>query len=224
TGGEIATLHNAFVVQPGTPILLSSTPGSEQQQASFSLGVLGQYTSFVNGTTTVAITSQGVNISGVNVTGPQSITVLGTVSPIAFPGCSNIIVTTGSQVLTLYGAFCISRGPAAITQLTPNNGLTNTTHDIEITGTNTNWIQGTTIGTFGPGISLNTLTINSPTDATANITIAANATPEANTVTLTTAGEVASDPSSFTILQATPIVDIVSPGTEARNAQNQSIT
>jgi len=223
TGGEVARLDNAFVVQPGTPILLSSTPGSAQQQGSFSLGILGQYTSFVNGTTTVAITSQGVNIAGVSVTGPQSITVTGTVNPIAYTGCSNIIVTTGSQVLTLYGAFCITLGPAAITQLTPSTGPTSTSLDVGITGTNTNWIQGTTIGTFGPGISLNTLTINSATSATANITIAANATPEANTVTLTTAGEVASDPSSFTITQSTPIVDIVTPGTAAQG-QSASVS
>ena len=224
TGGEVAHLNNAFVAQPGTPILLSSTPGSFQQQGQFSIGILGQYTAFVNGTTTVQISGSGANITNVNVTGPQSITVLGTVSALAFPGCSNLIVTTGSQVLTLYSAFCITAGPAAITQLTPNNGLTTTTLDVGITGTNTNWVQGTTIGTFGPGISLNTLTINSPTSASANITIAANATPEANTVTLTTAGEVASDPSSFTIIQATPIVDIVSPGTGAQGAANQSIT
>ena len=224
TGGEVATLNNAFVVKPGTPLLLSSTPGSFQQQGQFSIGILGQFTNFIAGwpaagSTNVQLSGLGANITTVNVTGPQSITVLGNVTALAYTGCSNIIVTTGAQVLTLYSAFCITPGPAAITLLNPNTGGTGNTYpNVQITGTNTNWVQGTTVGNFGPGISLNTLTINGPLSATASITIAANANPQANTVTLTTAGESASDPLAFTILAASPVIDISSPNTGVQGA------
>ena len=219
TGGEVATLANAFVVQPGTPILLSTTNGSNQQQAEFSLGILGQYTNWTAANTTVTFPSGGVTGIVVSVTSGQSITVTGSVLATAYPGCGPIVVTTTGQVppvLTLYNAFCITPGPAAITQLVPNSLGQGMSTMVQITGTNTNWAPGTTTGTFGPGISLNSLTVNGSTSATASITVASNATVEANTVTLTTLGETASDPSAFTILAATPILLEVYPNTGAQ--------
>ena len=232
TGGEVATLDNAFVVKPGTPLLLSLTNSSNQQQAAFSLGILGQYTAWTGSNTTVKFPNGGVTGVSVNVTGAQSITVTGTVLPTAYPGCGPVVVTTTGQippVLTIY-SFCISPGPAAVTGISvvnsgapaPLNPLTsigqgalNTT--INITGTNTNFSQGTTVATFGPGISVNTLTINSPTSATAVVTVNTFATPEANTVTLTTAGETASDPSSLTIFATTPVVLDVYPNSATQS-------
>jgi hypothetical protein len=208
TGGQVATRNDAFVVQPGTPLLLSLTNSSAEQQGSFSLGILGQYTAWTNANTTVTLPNGGVTGLSVNVTSGQSITVTGSVLPTAFPGCGPVVVNTTGQVpqtLTIYG-FCITPGPAAITMLSPNNlgqGLGGT---VQITGTNTNWAQGVTVATFGPGISVGTLTINGPTSATATITVAANATPEANNVTLTTAGEVATDLAAFTIYALTPVL------------------
>ncbi len=225
TSGQIAYLNNAFVVQPGTPILLSSAPGSAAQQSNFDIGILGQYTSFNSGTT-VVFPSGGVSNVAVNVTSAQSITVTGVVNATAYPGCGNIVVTTPGQspsVLTLSGAFCIAPGPAAITSLTPDSLGQGQTGNIQIAGANTNFLQGTTVGTFGPGISVNTLTINSPLSATANITVAANATPEINTVTLTTAGETATDPSSFTIFAATSVITTASPVTGAQAQTNITV-
>jgi len=216
TSGEVASLNNAFVVQPGSPILLSASNGSNKQQAMFSIGLLGQYTSWTGANTTVTFPNGGVTGVNANVTSGQSITVTGTVLATAYTGCYPIVVTTTGQnppVLTLYSAFCITPGPAAITNLNPNNLGQGQSTTVQITGTNTNWQQGVTTGTFGSGISVNSLTINGATSATASITVAANATPEANTVTLTTAGENASDLSAFTIYAATPVLLDVFPNT-----------
>jgi hypothetical protein len=46
TLGEVAALVNAFVVQPGTPLILSSSPASGAQQANITLTVLGQATAW----------------------------------------------------------------------------------------------------------------------------------------------------------------------------------
>jgi hypothetical protein len=220
TGGEVASLNNAFVVQPGTPILLSATNASNQQQAEFSLGILGQYTNWTSANTTVTFPNGGVTGAAVNVTSPQSITVTGAIIATAYPGCGPVVVTTTGQippVLTLYG-FCITPGPAAVTHLSPNTLGQGQSGNVDITGTNTNFLQGTTVANFGPGISVNTLVVHSATTATANITIGAYATPEANNVVLTTAGETASDASAFTIFATTPVILDVFPnsGTQSQ--------
>ena len=67
TAGQVATLNNAFVVQPGTPILLSATNATNQQQAEFHLGILGQYTKWTNANTTVTFPNGGVTGVVVNV-------------------------------------------------------------------------------------------------------------------------------------------------------------
>lgn len=223
TGGEVASLNNGFVVTPGTPILtncVNCTPSSRViQQNNFTASVLGQFTSFVAGWPAAGATTvdfgNGAVITSINVTGPQSVDIGGYIDPLAYVGCRDVTVTTGSQVLKLYGSFCIGAGPAAISQLTPNTGLQGTTFDVAITGTNTHFCCTTppniTVGTFGPGISLNTLTITSPTTATANVTVAANATVQQNSITLTTQGEVATIPLGFTISSNTPVVAFINP-------------
>ena len=106
TGGEIATMNNAFIVQPGTPLLLSAGPGSGQQQQNITLTILGQSTNWVQGQTTVN-SGPGVTITPVNVTGPTSITANAKVEWFAALGVRALTVTTGSQVLTLPNALNI---------------------------------------------------------------------------------------------------------------------
>ncbi len=221
TGGEVATLVNGFVVTPGTPILtncVNCSPGQGVfQQHAFLTSVLGQFTSFVAGWPAAGATTvdlgNGSHITSITVTGPQSVDISGTIDPLAYLGCRDVTVTTGAQVLKLYGAFCIGQGPAVISTLVPNTGLQGTTLNVAITGTNTNFVQNVTVGSFGPGISLNTLTVNTPLTATANITIAANATAQQNSVTLTTQGESATIPLGFTIQNNTPVVSFIFPTT-----------
>lgn len=222
TGGEIATLVNGFVVTPGTPILtncVNCQPGQGVfQQHAFLSSVLGQFTSFVAGWPAAGATTvdlgNGSHISGITVTGPQSVDIAGTIDPLAYVGCRDVTVTTGAQVLKLYGVFCIGYGPAVISALNPNTGLQgNTNLSVDITGTNTNFCcvapPNITVGSFGPGISLNTLTVHSLTSATAIITINANATAEQNNVTLVTQGENATIPLGFTIGNNTPVVSFI---------------
>ncbi|MGO9270375.1 MAG: choice-of-anchor D domain-containing protein [Terriglobia bacterium] len=85
----------------------------------------------------------------------------------------------------------------AIAPVTGSQGQT--LANVIITGQYTHFLQGTTTCTFGPGITVNSLTVNSPTSATANITIASSATPGSQTVTLTTGSEVASLLNGFII-------------------------
>ena len=217
TAGEVASLTNAFIVQPGTPLILSSGPGSGQQQQNVSLTILGQFTQWVNGTTTVSYGS-GVTINTVNVTSPISITVGASIEWWAQPGYRTLTVTTGSEVLTLPGAFYVTNGPAAISALNPASSGQGETHDIIVTGVNTHFTNGVTTGAFGPGISVNSVSVASATAATVNITVAANATPGQNSVALYTQGETAGAASAFTILSTTPKIQFVTPTSAAQGA------
>lgn len=82
TSGEIASLNNAFVVMPVTPIILSSAPAFAPQQGSVTFTILGQATNWQQGTTTVSYgTGTEITINSVTVTSPTSITATGQIFP-----------------------------------------------------------------------------------------------------------------------------------------------
>lgn len=222
TGGEVATLANAFVVQPTTPLILSSGPASGPQQGQVSFTILGQQTEWVQGQTTVSFGS-GVTIGTTTVTSPTAITVTGTVGATTYPGARDLTVTTGTQTLTLPSAFYVTNGPAVINSLTPPSGKQGQTLNVAIAGTNTNFTSGVTVPNFGQGVVVNTFTVTNTFSATANVTVAATATVQLNTVTLTTLGETASGVNAFEIVQAEPVVTFVSQNTGFQ-ATTQTVT
>jgi hypothetical protein len=226
TRGQVLTGSIEILGNPptpvGTPTLLSASGASAQQGATFSTGILGQYTGFAAGSTSVNL-GNGVTVTGVNVNSPTSLTVSGTVDPLAFTGVRNINVTTGSQVLSLSNAFTVTQGPATITTLSPNSGTQGQTFNVAITGSGAHFSQGVTVAGFGQGIAVNSLTVNSLTSATANITIAANAIAQINSVTLTTLGETATGANSFTISAQPATLSSVSP-TSLAQGQTTTVT
>ncbi len=215
TGGESATLNNAFVIQPGTPVLLSSTPSSVQQQSNFSIGILGQYTFFSQATTTVSLGTGTLDISA-TVTSGNSITVTGYVDPVAYTGSRDIVVTNGTgataQKLTLYGAFNITPGPAVVSSVFPASGKQGQQNmSVVVSGTNTHFSRGTQAVAFGPGINVNSVSATDDTHATVNISISPQAAPGLFGVSVTTLGETASGQGVFTVVAATPFLSFLSP-------------
>jgi hypothetical protein len=77
---------------------------------------------------------------------------------------------------------------------------------VAIVGQNTSFVQGTTVASFGAGITINSLTVNSATSATANITVQNNAAQGARTVTMTTGAQVASLVNGFTVTSPLVVV------------------
>ncbi len=220
TAGEIASLANAFVIQPGTPLILSSTPGAAQQQANVVLTVLGQSTAWATGATSVDL-GAGVTVDGVIVTSPTSLTVQAHVDPLTLLGYRNLTVTTNGQVLTLPNALLITPGPAVIAQLSPTNADQGDTVNVTVTGTNTHFMQGVTTADFGPGIAINSVQVVSATHAIVRISISATATVGLRTVVLTTPGETAARVDGFIVNQGTPLLQFVTP---VSGAQGQTLT
>lgn len=106
--------------------------------------------------------------------------------------------------------------PAQILSVSPQSGNDGMYVPVAITGLYSNFVQGTTFGSFGPSVSVGgspagqfgPLTVTSATTATAKIVISATAAAGPVTVTVNTAGQTASLASGFTILPPATITSL----------------
>jgi hypothetical protein len=222
TGGEVANISNGFVVQPGTPLLLSSGPGSLPQQSTAIFTILSQATQWTAQNPPTVDFGLGVVVTDVFVTSNTSLTAKGYVLPTTAVGWRTLTVTSGPQVLILPYALYVTPGPAVINSVSPASGGQNSTFDVTFAGINTNWQQGTTVLTF-PNVTVNInpnypngLKVLSPTSAMANITVYSSATAGQVNVTMTTAGEVASKSNAFDILETQPKMLSINAGSGAQ--------
>jgi len=70
---------------------------------------------------------------------------------------------------------------------TPNSLPAGTTLDVTLTGRKTNWIQGySSVAFSGAGLTVNSVTVNSPTSITVSVTVASSAPPNFSNVTVST--------------------------------------
>jgi hypothetical protein len=212
TGAEVAALNNGFTVTSGTATLLSVTPNTGQQgQNIATVAIVGQNTNFVQGTT-VANFGAGITVNSLTVNSATSATANITVQNGATPGARTVTLTTGTEVASLPTGFTVTSGTATLLSVSPNSGQQGQNiATVAIVGQNTNFVQGTTVATFGAGITVNSLTVNSATTATANITIQNGATLGARTVTLTTGAEIVALNNGFTVTSGTATLLSVTP-------------
>jgi hypothetical protein len=228
TAGEIARIGNGFVVTAGTPLLLSSGPGSVPQQDSVVFTILSQATNWTSAAPPTVSYGTGIVLTNVNVTGPTSMTVEGYALPTTYVGYYNLTVSTGTQTLGINNAVYVSPGPAVVNSLSPNIGDQGVNLPaVQINGINTHWAQGTTQLAFaGNPVLINSYTVNSPTSITANITVNTTATAGEYSVTTTTLGEIATGVNVFTVSQSQPELLAVVPtsGPQGLTASPVTIT
>jgi hypothetical protein len=86
-----------------------------------------------------------------------------------------------------------------ISSASPITGGLGETINVTLTGVNTNFVQGTTTVSAGAGITVGTVTVNSATSLTVQLTIGAGATPNPVSLLATTATEGAVLPNGFTV-------------------------
>ena len=213
TGSEVVTLSNGFAVGAGTPVITQVNPNTGQQgQTNLNVAITGQYTHFVQGTTTASF-GAGITINSVTVSSATAATVNLTVATSATLGSRTVTMVTGSESVLAVNAFQVTASNATIVSVTPNSGRQAQTLNVAIVGSGTHWAQGVTTALFVGGINVNQLTVTDTAHATANITISPSATLGAQTVTLTTGGEAASLANGFTVLAGLPAIVSVSPST-----------
>src|SRR5207247_147104 len=118
--------------------------------------------------------------------------------------------------------FTVGNGTARITEVSPNTGLQGQQNEsVAITGQFTHWVQGTTTASFGAGIAIATVTVNSATSATVVSTVHLDAAVGSRDVAMTTGGEVATKVGGFTVQPGLPQLTEIIPNAAA---QGDSLT
>jgi hypothetical protein len=219
TNGEVAGIANGFTAtQAAAPTLLSVTPTTGVQGApGLQVTVNTANTLF---TTHPPTFNFGANIStSVNVTGDmQAIVTIG-IDNTAVTGPRTVILSSNGTELSF--VFTVLPSAAAISgPITPASGTLGNSYHVQVNGSGTHWVQGTTgaslINPLIPNplsLTVNKVTINSPTLAFLDITIPSSSIYlGAYTLTMSTGGEIVSLPNAFTVSGCNPTMSL-SPAT-----------
>jgi RHS repeat-associated protein len=224
TGSEIAKLGSGFAVLEGTPILTSLNPASGRQgQTLTGVVITGQFTHFNQGATQVSF-GMGITVSNVNVTSPTILTAQLAIDPTAAVGTRTLTVTTGTEVVSVANVFNIQAAIPILFSLNPGGGQQGQSNlPVIITGISTHFVQGTSQANFGAGVTVSSLTVASPTTATAVVNIDPTSVVGTRTVSVTTNSEVAAFTNGFTITAASATILSVTPNTGQQGQQNVSL-
>jgi hypothetical protein len=226
------------------PYSTSTVPcvSSAQQGATVQVTITGSLTNWDS--TTEAILGAGVTVANLTNTGPTTETATIAVSPTAPVGGNSVIMFTGSQILSGTG-FNVTPGASLIYSVGPvgcnANGINEIadvcgvsngagtpyvitqlqTATLNIVGVGTHWLQGETTASFGAGVATDSLTITSPTTATAQITVLSTSPVGFAPLTMTTDGEVTTLQQAIDIEEGFPKILATSP---AGGEQGNNIT
>lgn len=133
---------------------------------------------------------------------------------------------------TLAGGFTVAGGAPVLLSISPTIGLQGQQNvSVNVTGQFTSWVQGTTTASFGAGITVATLTVNTSTSATAVISIDPAAATGTRTVLLTTGAEIdtlsnaflVAPPGGNTVYVTFSALNTVNPGQEQSTPEVASV-
>ena len=225
----MVTRTAAFTVAGCTPVLTAITPTSGQQGQTLDVAVTGQCTHFVQGTTGASF-GAGILVNGVTVH-----------SPTTRDGQRVDRRRRGAQhprrhADDRHGSGHQDRPRSPSTAGTPGDHGGHADErpagpdarrrgDRVSTPTSSRGRRG---ANFGAGILVNGVTVHSPTSATVNVSIAADATLTTRDVTLTTGTEVVTKTAAFTVVAGTPVLTADQPderpaGPDARRRGDGSV-
>ncbi len=187
-------------------IIDSCSPTSGAQGQTMNVSIAGSNTTFVNGTS-VASFGSGITVNSTTVTDATNATANITIAAGATPGTRDVNVVTGGETPEpLTGGFTVR--DAKISSVNPASGTQGQTMNVSIVGSSTAFVNGTSVASFGSGVTVNSTTVSDATNATANITIAAGATPGTRDVNATTEGETPDPLTGGFTVNKMPTVDI----------------
>lgn len=225
TGSEVVQLLNGFTIQGSAPAITVVSPNSGPQGGSGPVGITGQNTHFVQGTTQVDF-GAGITVSNINVGCDTCLTATLSIDPAAIPGPRTVTITTGAEVVALPNGFTVLTPTITpiLTSIVPTNVQQGQSVGITITGNYTHFTQGTTQVSFGAGVTVASVTVNNPGSLIAQIVVDPSAPTVARPVTVTTGGEVVSSPSVFNVNAATATLYSLNPGGGSQGQQNLSVS
>lgn len=187
SGVEIAEGKGIITIETATTAasVLSLTPTRLIQGTTATLTIQGINTTFTDDMAVELGT--GVTVDSVTRVSDTEATIEVTVAagaPIGFR-----TLTAGS--MTLDDALLIGSESSisVISEISPKNLQQSQTTSVTVTGTNTHFETGVTTASFGDNVIVNSVTVNSPTEAIVNVTVDADAAIGFRNITLSTDGE-----------------------------------
>ena len=221
-GTLLRVFSNLLVVDIVNPAasISSLSPNTGQAGQSVAVTITGSFTNFVAGSTKASFGSEisvGGSVPGalgpVTVTSPTGAIAQLTIEPGAAAGPRTVNVQTGIQEASLVGGFSVQALPQPVLiSLTPNTGQQGQQNlSVNLTGQFTHFVQGTTTASFGAGITVASLTVNSATTATAVLNIDPAAATATRNITLTTGAEVVTLSNGFTVTAGVPLPVLQAP-------------
>jgi Quinohemoprotein amine dehydrogenase, alpha subunit domain III len=184
-----AVLPSAFSVTAELPAITDAGPRSGKIGQTLSLSITGANL----GSTRSVSLGAGIVVEGF-VSAPDQITVSIVISGDASLGARDVSVTTDGGTATLAGGFIVYRLPPGVIGINPAYGETGQTLYVIISGVN---FFGTTGVDFGPGIKVNSFTVDSDMQITVYITILEGTQGGLQDVQITTAAGSVDFPNGF---------------------------
>src|SRR6266850_6782619 len=126
TAAEVVSLQNGFSVTPGTPVLTTVNPNTGRQgQQNLSVNLTGQFTHWLQGTTTASFGTD-ITVNSVTVANATSLTADISLAANAAQGFRTVSVLTGAEIVSLANAFNVTAAtiglpPDPVTVAPPNN-------------------------------------------------------------------------------------------------------
>ena len=159
----------------------------------------------INGTYFTGATSvsfgAGISVDSFTVSSATQILATITISPAAMPGARDVSVTAPGGSTALTAGFTVASASPTVTSLNPNLGGQGQTLSVTISGT---YLIAASLVSFGADITVNSFTVDSDTQITANITVGDEAGPGLRDVSVTTPGGTATLANAFNVTQAPP--------------------
>jgi Carboxypeptidase regulatory-like domain/Quinohemoprotein amine dehydrogenase, alpha subunit domain III len=207
------TLAN-LAISAVQPAVAAVNPTAVPQGTTLDVELSGANTGFRAGST-VAVSGTGVAVGSTEVLSPTHMIVRLTAAASAPLGFRDVTVSTdrgdGSvEAATGIGPLRVVGPPSGPTVLsvTPSTVQAGKTANVTISGGSTHFAAGNSAAALGDGVAVNSLTVNSPTSAVANVTASAGAAIGFRDVSVQTGGELASEsgPGPLLVVAAPPPV------------------
>ena len=218
-GNATATCTACFAVN-AKPTIVGTSPSALPVGASHAVTLTG--TGFENGAV-VSFAGTGVSVDSVTFVDAAHLTLVISVAPGATTGARSATVTNpDGGTVTKSAALTVNALPT-VTSTTPSLVKQGQTTNVVIVGSGyaANFTTAGGVVSFGPGITINTLTRTSATKLTANVTVAADAT--AGPVELSVTNPDGGSAICAVCLEviATPHISSVSPGARGQGTAQQ---
>jgi hypothetical protein len=213
-GGGTTTAQTFTVANNPAPTLATLAPATGSRLQTLDVVLTGS--GFLAGITSVDV-GAGITLNNATIDSPTQITVNVTIGAGAALGARSFMVTNdgpgGGNASQTFG---VENPAATLTAIAP--AAANRLETLDVVFTGSNFIAGVTTINVGNDITVNTLTVDGPTQVTANITIGAAATTGARSFTVSNAGPGGgtSVAQTFTINNPAPTLGAIAPATGER--------